>query len=173
MKNSLPRPFRQPLGTGRSFLDQILFLIPATFLAASLLWGCQTGFVTDPCTQDSQCTFSQICIDGWCKDGCKVTSDCAFPKVCQNNGGTPEGDCVHKTCEEDNECRYGSWCKSRRCKARTCAFDPNSCLEDQFCSNETCYPDSCDEESDCTASETSCVVRETGAVPDGRCVDNP
>jgi hypothetical protein len=65
------------------------------------------------CTLDSQCGFSNICLDGRCRPGCRThngNGDCRLGEGCVAEPGQALGLCAAGTCTANNLCNFGEIC---------------------------------------------------------------
>lgn len=100
--------------------------------------ACQPGFnpcaVGSLCTNDDQCSGSDVCRNGNCVPGCKTQADCSDGFQCKNGG------CV---CEA-NKVLCGGQCVDLTTDTDNCGECGRACENGEVCSNGfTCQPAAC------------------------------
>jgi hypothetical protein len=125
---------------------QSSILVPATLLALTVLFGCDSMPTTyDQCSNDTSCTAAgEHCIDGLCQTPCTIAVDCAGGQDCDN------GACG-SFCTQSSDCGTGSFCEGAHCV--------HGCMDDSNCgAGRTCGPNSycsgCGKDAECAAGQT-------------------
>jgi hypothetical protein len=112
-----------------------------------LALGCTHTAIADDtaCDDGNACTLGEVCSNGFCVggglntcddsnpctiDACDAASGCSHVAVDAGADGTP-------TCSDGNSCTTGDTCAAGLCVGVTVA-----CADDNFCTDDTCNPDS-------------------------------
>ena len=130
------------------------------------------------CTQDSQCSTGQFCINNSCKTAqCKTAANCKPFMTCNssNNCATEGGE----TCANNNDCSAGYGCQQdiTMCKGLIgtgCTAD-SECLTPYVCSNGLCALNTCSSNSNCPNGgvDTICDNATCGEVYGKFCAETP
>ena len=120
---------------------------------------CVIGSCEDP---DVRCPDGQECLDNECVTSCETQADCGV-LACVG------GFCV--TCDVADDCGEGLVCVRDQCVV-PCEEDPDRCIDDQVCNQDTglcqeaCEPGSCPDGRVCDPDSGLCIDGDCGEVVD-------
>ncbi|TNE44114.1 MAG: hypothetical protein EP343_30650 [Deltaproteobacteria bacterium] len=130
---------------------------------------CNNGQCTGdlPCTYDSDCPGTAICVNKVCKPAGCYENACEGDKIC-SNGACVDNPCKGKTCADGEFCRPtdGTCVKlcptcpeGKVCVDGACQDDPckdKTCPDGEVCTNGNCTADPCAGKTDACKSQRVC-----------------